>query len=130
MRQRIQWYLASFLLFTSTLLGAESWAQLKLGMTGDEATEVLGEPLFKTVGHGFELWIYDNKAEALFYGGPLVGWTTPEKRKSVVRSVDVWQRKAAGSDAPVFILPRVYRPAQRRDNNAESYQTPLYRLRN
>ena len=94
------------MLCSPSLRGAEEWSRLKLGMTTDDASEVLGPPLLKTSGHGFELWIYDHNAEALFYGGPLVGWRTPSKPDLVGRTVDVWQNKSGNVDLPFFILPR------------------------
>jgi hypothetical protein len=133
MLQRILRYLTlSSVLSAGLLAGAEDWTQLKIGMSTDEAAEALGLPLIRTVANGFELWIYDNHAEAVFYGGPLVGWTTPSKKNSVGRVVDVWQRKAGEPKAPMFILPRSSapkkRPEQRQDDGV--YSLPFYRIRN
>jgi hypothetical protein len=136
MLPRILWSLACFLILsTSSLHGAEGWAQLKIGMTADEAAEALGNPLLKTAGSGFELWIYDNNAEAVFYGGPLVGWTTPSKGKTAGHAVDVWQRKPGGTESPVFILPRPSRQPKRvdrltGDSTDKIYKLPFYRRRN
>lgn len=117
-----------------SLPGADGWTQLRLGMSGDEAAETLGHPLIKTSGGGFELWVYDNHAEVVFYGGPLVGWTSPKKDGFPVQTVDVWQAKA-DSNAPRFILPRSWSPpnrAMRRnsDGAAINDSMPAYRLRN
>jgi len=114
-------------------MGAEGWELLKIGMSADQATEALGLPLIKSVGgSGFELWIYDNDAEVVFYGGPLVAWTTPRNGKSPGRSVDIWQRKA-GVDAPAFILPRarpkIVRIDRRDENRGPTFlSTPFYRV--
>ncbi len=133
MQRRIFWYLMSFvILATSSLRGADGWAQLKVGMSADEATEALGLPLMKTSARGFDLWIYDNNAEALFFGGPLVGWTTPRDLKSVSRTVDVWQRTPGSTAPPSFILPRYTKRIERRrdvipDSNSGS---SLYKVSN
>src|SRR4051794_6995105 len=93
------------LFLAGSLAGAEDWSQLHIGMSAEQATEALGTPLIKNISNGFELWIYDNHAEALFYGGPLIGWTTPTKDTTPGRSVDVWVRKKPGVPAtPSFVL--------------------------
>lgn len=134
---RTFWLIASFFGFAiGPLLGAEDWTQLKVGMSPDEAMEFLGDPLMKTSGNGFELWIYDNNAEAVFYGGPLIGWTTPAKGKTKGKTVDVWQRKPGAPNTPSFVLPRAtpYRTRgldRRQDGASEgAYKLPLYRLQN
>jgi hypothetical protein len=120
------------LLSTISLVAAEDWSKLKIGMSTDQVTEVLGAPLIRTVANGFELWIYDNHAEALFFGGPLIGWTTPKTGKSPAISVDVWQHKASQPEGPVFILPR-YRPLPKKVESSQTdgvYSLPYYRLKN
>ena len=114
MRRSISYFTLFIILLSGSLQGAESWGVLKVGMSSDEASEVLGEPLLKTIGRGFELWIYDNSAEAVFFGGPLVGWTAPRDFKAMPRIVDVWQRKPGAPNAPVYILPRPTKKAERK----------------
>lgn len=55
----------------------DSWLQLKAGMNRFETQATLGKPLFKNIGRGFELWIYDNGAEVVCYRGAVVAWTAP-----------------------------------------------------
>ncbi len=62
-------------LLTASVWAAGDWAQLKSGMTGAEAAKLLGEPLIRTAGRGFQVWIYDGRGEAVFAGGPLKAWT-------------------------------------------------------
>src|SRR4051812_16553220 len=112
LRSVIRYIALLVLLPASSLAGAEDWSQLHIGMSTGQATEALGVPLIKTISNGFELWIYDNHAEALFYGGPLIGWTTPTKKATPGRSVDVWVRKPDLPATPSFILPRL--PASKR----------------
>jgi hypothetical protein len=57
--------------------GDDGWGQLKAGMTRVDAVSSLGTPLFKNLGRGFELWIYDRGAEIVCYRGMLVAWTAP-----------------------------------------------------
>lgn len=130
-RYLFRYILPLLLLSAGSLAGAENWAQLKIGMNTEEATAALGAPLIKTAANGFEMWIYDNHAEAIFYGGPLVGWTTPKTSKSAAVSVDVWQRKAGQLEAPAFILPR-YRPPVKKVDASKGdgvYSLPYYRVR-
>ncbi len=120
------------LLSAGSLVAAEDWSKLKIGMSPEQATEALGTPLIRTVANGFELWIFDNHAEALFFGGPLIGWTTPKTSKTPAVSVDVWQHKAGQSEAPVFILPR-HRPAVKKVESPKNdgvYSLPYYQLKN
>ena len=55
----------------------KDWAKLKTDMTPDEALELLGHPLFRNVNRGYEVWIYDSKAEVVFHQGPIMAWTIP-----------------------------------------------------
>jgi hypothetical protein len=133
MLRSIARYIAPFLLFSAgSLAGAEDWSQLHIGMSAEQAAEALGTPLIKTISNGFELWIYDNHAEALFYGGPLIGWTTPRKNSVPGQTVDVWARKTGVPATPSFILPRL--PAAKRRierlKNEDAFSSPIYRLRN
>ena len=57
------------------------WGSLKPGMTPKEVSATLGNPLLSSAGHGFEIWIYDNKSEVIFHGGMLMGWTVPAVTK-------------------------------------------------
>ena len=68
--------LPGFLLAGSLGAGPDPWTQLKLGLTPEAATALLGPPLLKSKGHGMETWIYDNGAEVLLRGN-VSGWTLP-----------------------------------------------------
>lgn len=87
------------------MYAAEGWERLKLGMTSDEALAAIGTPLMRSAGKGFEIWIYDQQAEVVFYGGPLVAWTSPATAQGRGKSVDVWQRTSKESNAPTYVLP-------------------------
>ena len=108
MRQSIPRLLAFLLLCVPGFLSAaDRWAQLKLGMTAEETVAALGEPLIRTVGRGFELWVYDDRAEVLFYG-PVIGWTTPGVGPKAGEAHDIWQSDHTGVPTPTFLsqLPR------------------------
>jgi len=110
---------------------AEGWAKLRLGMTATQAALTLGEPLVRTAGQGFELWIYDRHAEVVFYG-PLVGWTSPGTDARPGTAVDVWQTATAQSEGGHFFLPRPAGrpPALRPDSPpSDGYLLPSYRRR-
>ncbi|MEO6004124.1 MAG: hypothetical protein ABIZ04_10650 [Opitutus sp.] len=81
----------------------EGWGQLKAGMTRVDAVSTLGTPLFKNLGRGFELWIYDRGAEVVCFRGTLVAWTAPGRTGGVEgRQLDLRSfLKAAAPPAPV-----------------------------
>jgi len=54
---------------------AADWSKLKVGITPEEATKALGEPLLRRNSRGIDVWIYDGSGEVVFAGGPLLGWT-------------------------------------------------------
>ena len=56
---------------------AKVWAQLKTDMTPKEARALLGNPLIRNANRGYEVWIYDSKAEVVFHQGPVMAWTIP-----------------------------------------------------
>ncbi len=121
-----------FALVPGFISAAESWNQLKIGMTSEQAALKLGDPLIRYTGMGFELWIYDHQAEALFYG-PLIGWTSPVTGRVAGRSVDIWQPVPGAPAGIRYFLPRpvLYKnPATRRTTGPESAdRLPTYRQR-
>jgi len=122
---------ASF--FCALLLGtnglwAADWSALKIGMTPAETMGALGEPLIRTSGQGFDIWIYDNQAEAVFYG-PLVGWTSPRTATAQAQTVDVWQAAAPGSPTSVQVLPRPLKIALSGKRRGKNQKTTVYLYR-
>ncbi len=82
-------------------------------MSAEQAAALLGKPLLRSGGFGFEIWTYDRCGEIVFYG-PLVGWTEPAKAGRAGKSVDVWQMKTESGETAGFFLPhpvKVQRPA-------------------
>lgn len=126
----------AFLLLLSPgfVRGADSWAQLKIGMTAEETAAAIGKPLFRSEGRGFELWIYDHHAEVLFFGS-LIGWTTPGTDKAASQVVDVWQGNHGGVNAPTFLsaIPAWYpnkKAAARTDFDPAGFERlPTYQFR-
>lgn len=82
---------------------ADEWSQLRLAMTGKEVVAVLGQPLLRSSGHGFDRWVYDNGAEVLLHG-TLIGWTIPGTSAVAERSVDIWKLRDANSRASAASL--------------------------
>lgn len=127
--QRLGYRLLLFLLLASPAwaVGRGGWDTLKVGMSALETSQALGSPLIRNVNKGFELWIYDGRAEVLFFRGPVVAWTPP----SVV-STDA---KAPANDVIVASRPSTSAPIQKnatpqRPTNSDGYdQLPLYRFR-
>jgi len=78
------------LLQPGTARGADGWAQLKLGMTAEQAMAAVGVPLFRSEGRGFELWIYDSRAEVVMYGG-VIAWTAPAGSTATHVAAEVWE---------------------------------------
>lgn len=98
--------IALLLMLPSALArAADAWAQLKLGMTPDQAVAVLGEPILRSSGQGFEIWTYDSRGELVFYG-PLVGWTAARVGEMTGRTVDVWQAAPGTEVNTRRVLPR------------------------
>ena len=64
-------------LFPLAAPAAGDWSQLKPGMTREEANAALGAELMGSRGRGFEVAIYDGRAEVLFLNGQVVAWTAP-----------------------------------------------------
>ncbi len=122
MRQSIPRLMAFLLLCVPGFLsGAERWAQLKLGMTAEETVAAIGEPLFRSAGRGFELWIYDHRAEVVFFG-PLIGWTTPSPGGEKGETNDIWLSDHTGVPTPTFLsqLPRPIIKSNQSRRNGEA----------
>ena len=63
--------------FVSASRAALDWKNLKAGMTHDAVQAQLGQPLLKSSGRGFEVWIYDAQTEVVWLRGVVVAWTPP-----------------------------------------------------
>ncbi len=75
--------------------GESAWDHLRIGMTEVEAEAILGAPLLRSVGQDFAVWIYNHRAELVFYG-PLIAWSAPREGNTPGRVVDVWQAPPQG----------------------------------
>lgn len=108
-------------------VGRGGWDNLKLGMSAIETNETLGAPLIRSVSRGLELWIYDGRAEVLFFRGPVVAWTPP--------STVVGGARPPSNDVVLPTRPAAPAPVQKnatpqRPTNSDGYdQLPLYRFR-
>jgi hypothetical protein len=85
----------SVLLVGSLSAAPKPWAQIKVGMSTEEIVTLLGDPVSRRQGRGFETWTYDNGAEVLIYK-LVVGWTAPASATQTVRSDDVWSNRPQG----------------------------------
>lgn len=117
------------LLLVGTLsAGQNPWTQLKVGLSAQRTASLLGEPVLRNHGHGFETWTYDHGAEVIIYAGAaLVGWTAPAGLALPVRSQDAWSNHPAGDYYATMhsILPRTVRPdANRRKGGNRADETP------
>ena len=71
------------LLAIVTLMGArvtaatDGWAQLRVGMSRAQTSAVLGHALMTSSGRGFDIAIYDGRAEVILFAGRVVEWTAP-----------------------------------------------------
>lgn len=102
------------------------WTHLKAGMAQAETFQLLGKPLIQTRGRGFEVWIYDNNAEAVFYRGPLVAWTAPTGGDSA--SAQSPQEDI--SLQPAFLsAPRPVMPARPQDSGGDGEALPSTHFR-
>jgi hypothetical protein len=78
-------------LFPVAAAAAGDWSQLKAGMTRDETTAVLGSELMASRGRGFDLAIYDGRAEVLYLNGQVVAWTAPAASEAPPPPLSAWQ---------------------------------------
>lgn len=103
--------IVSLLLVSSLSAEPMPWSQLKIGMSADELVSVLGDPVFRRQGRGFETWTYDEGAEVLVYG-IVVGWTTPGAHGLKIHSRDVWADHPKGAFMPTVqtALGKAVRP--------------------
>jgi hypothetical protein len=109
------------LLWVSSLSAEPTpWTQLRIGMSADELVSVLGDPVFRRHGRGFETWTYDQGAEVLVYG-IVVGWTTPADSRLKIHSRDVWADHPKGAFMPTLhtALRKAARPPARPVATAE-----------
>lgn len=70
---------------------AQDWDKLKPGMSRDESSAVIGRALISTSGRGFEVEIYDHRAELVFHDGKLVTWTAPASNSAAAAPADTWR---------------------------------------
>lgn len=100
--------------------GAKDWAKLKPGMTPDEAFAALGQPLIRNSNRGYEVWIYDSKAEVVFHQGPVLAWTIPTPNPaSEARPIEMDLPMNPPKRLPYFVKPK------RNQNSAAGEATPL-----
>jgi hypothetical protein len=112
------------LVLPSTGIAVDGWAQLKAGMTRTEAVAVLGGELLASRGRGFEVAIYDGRAEVVFLLGQVVAWTAPASSQAAESPTNAWQfdqSSRARNSAPV-----TRRPVDSRKGNGAIL--PAYRL--
>jgi hypothetical protein len=69
--------LTALALYATSADAKEGWSLMKSGMNRTDTTSALGNPLFKNVARGFEVWLYDGGAEVLCFRGTVVAWTAP-----------------------------------------------------
>jgi hypothetical protein len=125
--------MAAFLLslsFAAAARAGSGWAQLKAGMSYAEAVTALGQPLLRSKGREFELWIYDRGAEVVYFRGTVVAWTAPNGAAVLGgEQIDlrgVFQRAAATPPPP----PKpVYVPRAEAGYDYGYERVPLRRLR-
>ena len=92
------------------LTASADWTCLREGISSEETAEALGQPLIRTYGRGFEVWIYDSRGEVVFAGGDrALGWSLPVPNpESAARPVE----------RDVLLKPVVRLPALRRTSAA------------
>lgn len=78
--KRIRWLAG----VVAALIGAASgnastaWGRVEAGLSRAEIRGILGEPLMRSAGRGFEVWIYDQQREVVWMRGVVVAWTARE----------------------------------------------------
>ncbi|HVU18176.1 MAG TPA: hypothetical protein VHD32_14730 [Candidatus Didemnitutus sp.] len=87
--------------------GTDGWATLKRGMSQADTYAVLGKPLIRTAGRGFEVWIYDHNAEVLFFRGPVIAWTAPDSKPGAATDNDHFEWPALWTPPAPRARPRI-----------------------
>lgn len=79
---------------TTPLAPSESvrWAQVRAGISREQVSTLLGEPLMRNAARGYERWVYDAGCEVQFTRGEVTAWTAPKGAKPA--SAPVSQRAA------------------------------------
>lgn len=123
MRSALFRHLGLGLIFPAALL-ANGWDQLKPGMSRDEASTVVGTALITSVGRGFEVAVYDERAELVYLEGRLVAWTSPASRPVPPAPLHTWQFNQVRTrplPAPA-VPPALARPPVQRGAILPSYR--------
>ena len=105
------------LLSPATAIDLRGWSKLKVGMSPLQTVSALSVPVLRSAGRGFELWVYDNRSEVVFYGGAVVAWTVPPPDPGV----DVVQPDFIGPVPPALYTPFLRSIAPHRDRGADGY---------
>lgn len=127
MRRTLSFFAFALLTSPAWAVGRGGWETIKLGMSAIETNEALGAPLIRTVNRGLELWIYDGRAEVLFFRGPVIAWTPPTAAVAGTKppANDVILPTRPTAPAPVEKNATPHRPT-----TTDGYdQLPLYRFR-
>lgn len=112
------------LLFPAALT-AGGWDQLKPGMSRDEASTVVGSALITSVARGFEVAVYDERAELVYLEGRLVAWTAPVSQSAPPAPMNTWQfNQVRTRPASASMVP----PALSRQPGRRGQILPAYRL--
>jgi hypothetical protein len=112
MRLLLAVFVAGILILVSASAETMPWMHLKVGMSAEEIVSLLGDPVLRIKGRGFETWTYDHGAEVLVYG-LLVGWTAPDSTSRSIRSQDVWASRPRGDYFGTLRSAVLRRPKQR-----------------
>ncbi|HLP24505.1 MAG TPA: outer membrane protein assembly factor BamE [Acidobacteriota bacterium] len=85
---------------TTPAVPAESvrWAQVRVGISREQVSTLLGEPLMRNAARGYERWVYDAGCEVQFTRGEVTAWTAPKGAKPA--SAPVSQRDATTALPP------------------------------
>ena len=97
------------ILVAGSARAASPWDNLKAGMSSGDVRAQLGEPLLRSAGRGFEIWIYDARTEVVWLRGAVIAWTPPGGRAMGVGSqIDLAGvvEQAKPKPAPPAYVPR------------------------
>lgn len=74
---------------TTLIAPSESvrWAQVRVGISREQVSDLLGEPLLRNAARGYERWVYDAGCEVQFTRGEVTAWTAPKGVKPASASV-------------------------------------------
>ncbi len=78
--RKLRWWAGAVaaLMMAAKMTASVAWERVEAGLSHAEVRRILGEPLMRSTGRGFEVWIYDAQREVVWMRGVVVAWTAQD----------------------------------------------------